>query len=122
MPASITVNKLDLIMKIQEERDKHKAIYDEAVGVYRARFIEEATRFAEDSLVKAARGEKFAQFMWLPVPEEHTEDFDRAIEMLRWEVAEEVTLSEHDFATLVQNQWGWAKSFASNTTSYTPGR
>jgi hypothetical protein len=54
-------------------------------------------------------------------PEEHTEDFDRAIEMLQWEVGDEVTLSEHDFATLVQNQWGWARSFASNTTSYVGG-
>lgn len=122
MPDYIKVNKDALIVKITEERDKHKAIYDEAVVAYRAAFIEEAQAYAEEALERAATHRAFVHFTWLPVPEEHTEDFDRAIEMLEWEVGDEVTLSEHDFATLVQNQWGWARAFASNTTSYTTGR
>ncbi len=119
MPDYIKVNKADLVAKITEERDKHKALYDEAVVVYKTRFVREAERFARDAVDRANDGLVFVQFTWLPVPEEHTEDFDRAIEMLAWEVEDEVTLSEHDFATLVQNQWGWARAFASNTTSYT---
>jgi hypothetical protein len=119
MPENITVNKLDLILKIQAERDKHKALYDEAVIVYKQEFTMAARKFADEAVARAGRGQGFVQFGWLPVPEEHTEDFDRAIEMLQWEVNDEVVLSEHDFATLVQNQWGWARAFASNTASYT---
>lgn len=122
MPASIKVNKVNLISKITEERDKHAALYVEAVETYKKRFVAEAERFARDTIDRVANGIHFVNFAWLPVPEEHTEDFNRAIEMLQWEIADEVTLSEYDFQTLVQNQWGWAKSFASNTTSYTTGR
>ncbi len=122
MPENITVNKAALIAKITEERDQHKALYDKAVIAYTAQFVEAAQRFAEESVKRARKGEGFVQFGWLPVPEEHTEDFDRALQMLEWEIGDEVVLSEHDFATLVQNQWGWARSFLSNTTSYTSGR
>jgi len=121
MPENITVNKAALIAKITEERDQHKALYDKAVIAYTAQFVEAAQRFAEEAVERAKSGRVFANFTWLPVPEEHTEDFDRAIEMLQWEVGDEVTLSEHDFATLVQNQWGWARSFTANSISYTTG-
>jgi hypothetical protein len=121
MPSSITVNKLDLILKIQEERDKHEALYNEAVKVYKKRFVQEAEKFARDAVDRMENGLHFVDFVWLPVPEKHTEDFDRAIEMLQWEVNDTVKLSENDFTTLVLNQWGWARSFASNTSSYIPG-
>lgn len=119
---NITVNKADLIAKLRTNRDEHKAIYDEAVSVYKERFIREAEKFLMESLEYAKRGEPFKQMVWLPVPEEHTADFDRALEMLEWEVDDEVELSEYEFSQLVQNEWGWAKNFASNTTSYTAGR
>jgi hypothetical protein len=115
----IRVDKADLIVKIREERAKHKALYDEAVIAYTEKFVEAAQKFAEESVNRARRGEGFVQFGWLPVPEEHTEDFDRALQMLDWELGDAVDLDEADFATLVQNQWGWARAFASNTTSYT---
>jgi hypothetical protein len=56
MPASITVNKMDLILKIQEERDKHKALYDAAVVTYTERFVAEAQRYAEEAVRRAERG------------------------------------------------------------------
>ena len=116
---SVTVNKADLIAKITEERDKHKALYDEAVIVYTERFVAEAQRYAEEAIKRAARKQGFRQYTWLPVPEEHTEDFDRALQMLEWELSDTVTLDESDFRTLVQNQWGWMRNFTANTTSYT---
>jgi hypothetical protein len=119
MPSSIKVNKADLIAKIIEERAKHKDIYDEAVIAYTEQFVANAKKFAEDAVARAATGKGFVQMQWLPVPEEHTDDFDRAIEMLQWEVEDEVTLDETDFTQLVQNKWHWARAFATSTMSYT---
>lgn len=118
MPAKITVNKQQLLLTLQANMAAHKDEYEKAVEVYRERFVEQAQRFAEDAILAARRHQPFVQFGWLPVPEEHTEDYQRAIEMLEWEIEDEVTLTEVDFGTLVQNQWGWARSFAQNTSSY----
>jgi len=52
------------------------------------------------------------------MPEEHTADFDRAIEALEWHTGDEIELEEHQFEELVRNQWGWHRAFMANTTSY----
>jgi hypothetical protein len=114
---NITVDKAELIAKIQQNREEHKALYEEAVVVYRQRAIEEI----EKVLAEAKRGDKIRHAFALPVPEEHTEDFDRALEMLEWEQGNSIVLAEYEFAQLVQNEWGWARNFAANTTSYTTG-
>lgn len=117
----ITVDKADLAETITRNRDAHKAEYDKAVEVYRVRFVEEAKKFAEDSIARSRQRVAFGNFVWLPVPEEHTEDYDRALLMLDWELGDTVELSQEEFATLVQNQWNWIRSFTANTSSYVSG-
>lgn len=114
----ITVSKGDLVATLKTNRANHKAEYDKAVEVYKERFVDMAKKFATDAVYRAANGIKFEGFGWLPVPEEHTDDFDRALQMLEWDLGETVELSTYEFAQYVQNDWGWAKSFASNTSSY----
>ena len=115
---TITVGKAELLETLRVNRDNHKAEYDKAVEVYTERFVQNAKDYAKDAVKRAARGEKFASLAWLPVPEEHTEDFDRAIQMLEWHQGETIELSTYDFAQYVQGDWGWAKSFTTNTLSY----
>lgn len=119
---SITVNKQNLIETLKTNRDEHQAIYAKAVLAYKARYVEEAKRFADEAVRSAAIGARFVAFNYPPVPEEHTDDFDRAIQMLEWDLSDTVDLSTHEFAQYVQNNWGWAKTFTSNTVSYTGGR
>ena len=116
---TITVDKDELRLALIKNREDHKAIYDKAVIAYKEKFVKEAQRFAEDAVRRAQGGRiDFALFRGLPVPEEHTEDFDRAIQMLEWEINDTVELEETDFRQYVQNNWRWAASFASNTSSY----
>lgn len=110
----ITVGKIRLMQTLLTNRDKHQAAYDEAVVAYRVRAIEEMER----NLLAAQRGDEVVLYVRIPVPEIHTDDYNRAIDMLKWETSDTVSLSEHDFAELVQNEWGWARSFATNTVSY----
>ncbi len=111
---NITVKKDELITKLKTNRDEHEALYDEAVEVYRRRVVEEAEKLLAD----AKRGDNIRHAFVLPVPEQHLEDFDRALEMLEWEIDDYVELTEREFAELVQNEWGWARSFTTNTMSY----
>jgi hypothetical protein len=118
---NITVRKDALLEQLRANRAAHRAEYDRAVEIYKLRFVEEATRFAEEAVRCAAAGIWFKDFVWLPVPEEHTDDYDRVISLMEWEIADEVELSESDFRCYVLNEWGWMSSFASNTRSYTGG-
>lgn len=110
----ITVDKADLIERLKANRDAHRAEYDAACEVYRERCIAEIEHMLAD-----ARAGVIRRNLTLPIPEEHTEDYDRAIDMLEWAQSDTIELNQQEFATLVRNQWGWLSSFAANTSSYT---
>ena len=110
----ITVDKTDLIARLRANRDAHQAEYEQAVGVYRDRCIQEI-----ESMLADARAGVIRRNLTLPIPEEHTEDYDRAIDMLEWAQSDTIDLTQAEFATLVRNQWGWLQSFVANTSSYT---
>lgn len=118
---NITVNKANLLNTLRTNRDAHRAEYEAAVEIYKRRFVEEAEKFAAEALRRVTQGLPFLDFVWLPVPEEHTDDYDRVIQLMEWELADEVELSEGDFRQYVLNEWGWMTSFASNTRSYSLG-
>lgn len=111
---SITVRKDRLIETLIQNRDEHRAIFEKAQEVYRERMIEELDR----ALADARAGRKIARQFHLPVPEDHTEDFDTAIQMMEWETGDTIELEQHDFQCYVQNQWRWRASFAGNTEAY----
>jgi hypothetical protein len=110
----ITVIKTDLVDKLRANRDEHRAMFLTAQERYREAMIAEMDRALEEM----RNGGEIRRAFSLPVPEDHTEDFNTAIEMLEWDQGETVQLGFHDFQQYVQNQWGWRASFAANTSSY----
>jgi hypothetical protein len=110
----ITVIKTELVETLKANRDKHRSMFIQAQEQYRDAMIAELDR----ALQEAREGGQIRRAFSLPVPEDHTADFDTAIEMLDWDQGKTVQLSYHDFQQYVQNQWGWRASFAANTESY----
>jgi len=111
----ITVDKAKLIETLTANRDAHRNEYDKAVVAYRERHLHEAEQLVQDARLGVIR-----RSITIPVPEEHTEDYDRAIDMLTWAETDVIELSQQEFATLVRNQWGWLATFTANTSSYVP--
>ena len=111
---SITVNKTDLIATLRENRDEHRELFDKAQVVYRNAMVRELDRALND----AKAGRKIVRAFSLPTPEDHTEDFNTALEMLAWEQGDTVELKMRDFMRYVQNRWEWERSFEANTVSY----
>jgi nitric oxide synthase oxygenase domain/subunit len=111
---TITVTKADLIATLRENRDAHQEVFDKAQVVYREKMIEELDRALEE----ARNGGKIRRGFSLPVPENHVEDFDTAIQMLEWDTGDTVDLTMREFRQYVQNEWGWQASYAANTLSY----
>jgi hypothetical protein len=110
----ITVDKADLIEKIRANRDEHRSMFLKAQERYRDAMIAELDR----ALQEAREGKAIQRAFALPVPEDHTDDFDTAIEMLQWEQGDTVILVQRDFRCYVQNRWEWENSFLRNTGSY----
>lgn len=113
---TVKVKKADVIEALKRNRDAHEATYAEAKENYRQKVVD-ALRDRADAIDSGA---KIDIYFDLPRPEDHTEDYDEALETLEWEQREELDLARHiEFAQWVLNKWSWEQSFAANTTSYT---
>ena len=63
----------------------------------------------------------FNTYWPLAYPENHLEDYDRVIDMLKFSVADKVELSSKDFDAYVRNNWSWRSSFLGTNTAYVTG-
>lgn len=111
----IIVNKTQLLEALRINRTKHVDIFQQAIEKYREQAI---VRF-EEYIAQIKAGKSVPRALPLPMPEEHTDDYDRAIQMLEWHLEADVSVTEQEFRQYVQDQWGWYHSFAANSASYT---
>jgi hypothetical protein len=109
-----TVKKVDLIERIKANRAQHREQFLKAQEKYREAVIAELDR----RLQEARDGKPIKRGFSLPEPQDYTSSYDEALEMLAWEVGDEVELDRRTFSELVLNDWGWKDHFAANTTSY----
>lgn len=114
---NVTVDKSELISILKGNMSAHREAFEEAYDEYGKAVI----RNLENTL-KAAK-EKSPQEVKLTFnlvcPQDHTEDYERALHMLELEVNDTVRLDEREFAELVQDDWGWKGQFAASYFSLT---
>jgi hypothetical protein len=114
---NITVRKTELIKRIEDNRSRHRALFEQACTAFQVRLEQELERRLRD--VRAGRPVSLR--IDLPEPEDHTIDYDRVLEMLALEVEEEVLLSETDVAQYVMDDWAWKRAFVTTNSSYGVG-
>lgn len=107
----ITVAKAELLAALQQNRDDHRRIFEEALEGFQANAVAELERWLAD--IRA--GKRSSVVVRLPVPVDHTADYNRAIKMVEMSINATVSLSETDFAQYVMDDWGWQTQFLSNT-------
>jgi hypothetical protein len=113
---TVTVKKAELIEKLAANRDAHKATYEEAKANYRQKVIDELRKRAGE----IEGGADISTHFMLPQPEDHTSDYEEALEALQWHQDDTVELDRMgEFQSWVLNKWNWDRSFLANTTSYT---
>lgn len=110
----VTVKKSVLLEKLQANRADHRGIFEEALDGYR----DAALEILEGHIERVRQGKVEQIFVSLPMPEDHTKDYDRAIGMIEMSVDEEITLSEADFASYVQDDWRWKQQFLASNSTY----
>lgn len=112
---TVKVKKAELLSELRKNKKNHRNIFLEAQKRYAERYIQEI----EKRLSDAREGKRFDQYIGLPVPEDHTADYQRAIKMMVMSVEETIELTESEFATYVMDDWAWKRAWAANTASYT---
>jgi hypothetical protein len=116
----VQIKKEELLERLRLNRDAHRAVFEKAMDVYKVRMTE-----LLESLIKRAKKKQVipvAALYDLPMPEDHTNDYDVAIEMLEHEEREVLTLTQQEFKRYFRDEWEWEQSFLANTTSYIAGR
>jgi hypothetical protein len=108
--------KDELIAALTKNRADHRVKFLAAQKGYRAKVVEEL----DAALDRARSGNEIDAFrvVQLPLPMDHTSEYDNAIEMLEMCVDDEIEISRQDYACLVRDEWGWKAAFTTTNSSY----
>lgn len=110
----VEVDRTKLLDILRTNRDEHRNLFEKALSIYQERLLKHLERRIEE----VKKGQKIDHYIRMPVPEDHTSDYDRVIKMVEMSLSDEIELTAADFSQYVMDDWSWKESFASNTTSY----
>lgn len=114
---TVTVRKHDLLAALVANRAAHRAEFEKALTGYRDRSI----KLLEEHIERIRKGKLEKVLVALPMPEDHTDDYDRTIMQMEWTVQDEIELTSRQFDQYVRDQWGWKAEFAATSSMYTSG-
>lgn len=107
----VEVSKTELLVILSQNRADHRIIFEEALHG----FEHAAEKLLQEQLERLRKGQRRDVRAFLPVPVDHTSDYDRAIKMVEMAVSATLVISERDFAQYVMDDWGWRDEFLSNS-------
>jgi hypothetical protein len=113
--AAVRVNKAQTLATLNDNRENHRARFEEAMEGYKQRSIE----LLEEHIERIRNNDPEQVIVSLPLPEDHTDDYDRVIEQLEWSLDDELELDEQEFNMYIRDQWGWKTSFGQTYAMYT---
>ena len=110
----IKVTKAALLKKLTENRASHETEYRTALEGYRETALEKL----EELLAKVRGGQTVEPYLGFQAPESHLEDYDRAIEMLKWHTDDQIEMTMEQFAEYVQDNWDWKSRWSLSNSNY----
>lgn len=111
------VHVTDLLTIIEENRTKHREVFEQALEGYR----QEAQRMLEQHIKDLAAGKTPSIRIVISRPEDHTADYDRVIKMLQMSVDDIFELDDETFAQFVMDDWHWKRQWLSTSNLYAAG-
>ena len=115
----IKVNRDELLGRVQTNRDEHRAVFEKAVTGYQAQMYE--LLHAAIRRIEVGKMPDLYALNRLPVPQDHTSDYDAVLDLLGMAVGPEVEIDEEDFRAYVRDEWRWKREWATTTASYLGG-
>jgi len=111
---TINVDKTRLRDALRKNRAQHGAAYEQA----KAGYIKVTTQQIEQYLTRLANGELLERAFLPAPPDDHTSDYDDAIEMMQWSKDDVIELTQGQFKQYVMDDWGWKDTWLASNTEY----
>jgi hypothetical protein len=111
---SVRIDKDALRERVQANRDQHRELYEKAIEGYRKTVID----WFNDQVDRAKAGKSYETYFSMPKPEDHTDDYDRVLDMLDMSIESNFELSQQEFAQYVRDDWGWKREFTATSSNY----
>jgi hypothetical protein len=111
---TVIVDKVKLLETLSKNREEHRAVFLEAMAGYKAKvlqLLDEHTERVKNNGIEQVN-------IHLPMPSDHTEDYDRAIATLKWTLLDEVELTIQEFDMYVRDSWGWKREWTTSNSVY----
>lgn len=110
----VNVNREELLTILRKNKAQHREVFEEALEGYRVKMI----NYLEDMLDDVKKGKKVDHYIRLPLPEDQTKEYERAIKMFEMSVDPVVELDDDSFRELVLDQWHWREKFINTNSTY----
>jgi hypothetical protein len=107
----------ELLKILRANRAKHRQVFEAALEGWRKQAVARVDQASAD--LKA--GKFPSLFISLPLPEDHTRDYDRVIRLVSMHQGETIRLDEQHIAEYVEDDWGWKRQFLTTSSSYAAG-
>ncbi len=116
----IEVQKARLVETLAANKATHDADFLLAWNGFIDKVLERIEHMRSDTMAaRETPGVSYRLSVGLNPPVSHSEDYQRALEMCEWEVADTVRLTEGEFQQFVQDEWDWKPQFRSSASLYT---
>ena len=112
--SEVLLNKDALLEQVRENYALHREKFEEAMDGYKAKVV----GLLEEHIQRIRDNAPEKVFIQLEMPEDHSKDYERVIEMLEWSKDDDLELDEQEFATYVLDQWGWQEGFSATYAMY----
>ena len=111
----VTVKVEDLIKTLQTNGERHATTFEKALEGYKAKCLE----LLEDRIAQLRAGKTPDMIsIRLMEPEDHTEDYDTAIQMLDRHQEKTITLTQREFRNFVEDKWDWTDQWTLSNSQY----
>lgn len=124
---TVTVKRDKLLATLKENLATHKELYEEALKGYKDAKVTKmiALHGAAEAAVNSNTEENrravhvaYNAYNTLARPQDHSESYELAIEIMTWEIEDNIELSINDFQCYVRDKWNWKDSFRGSVMAY----
>lgn len=113
---TVTVNKIELLRALQDNRKHHQSALTEAL--YRRRVDVRAKLIELIGALDEHQDYQIDEVIRIPLPESHMREYDRAIRMVEMSTENEITLDQREFDQYVMDEWSWKQEFLMKSALY----
>jgi hypothetical protein len=145
MTRTVRVNRLRVLKTLQENREKHRAVFNEAMAGYKELALKkvEETFVGMEGRLKKRKDEitkriesftpetadEFSDYFTileqvvvnLKKPVSYVEAYDAAVDMFEFDTRDELDLSGAEFQCFLRDVWDWSYEFSATNFAYTKG-